>query len=572
MDTFLKRIIQRGSPFELQDAVINGIPCKIFPRGPQTLQDVFMKATSFAQCEFIVSENTRMSFRQALVQANQFAYTLRQQYGVLKGSRVALLMEKCPEWAVAFMAIYFAGAVAVTVQSDDATQAVLTGFDDANCALIITDWQSAEKHESILSSYPVVVIYKVKYPKTTSDGNERGNLGSNSTVFTLPEVTRGESALQFGRIPRPAPDDEALITFTSGTTGPPKGVLFSHRNMTTGLMNMMLGGILMSSRAAKNRTGDKTVTSNLPPCSLLLSPLSHFGGYAQLLLMCYLGGKIVLMSRWDVHQALTLIERERVRSLNGASPSMIRELLRVDHTDFNLRSLTNLNIYGAALKESFIREVMAEFPYMNIGTGYGMTETCGSVSNVSGTELLKNPGTSGQVLPSVDIKVIDDAGRELSREELGEICIRGAMVMERYCIDSNITAEVIKNGWLRTGDMGRLDSDGHLYITDRLDEVIFWDNNRISAGELERLACEHHMIDEAIVLGLPSVQYCENIVLAALPRNQLHIDERELKRELSLRMANLPFAPKIIFYKSFPRTVSGKVNRNELRRQVMAEF
>ena len=572
MNTLSTRLIQRGSPFELQDAVINGIQCKVFPRGPQTLQDVFMKTASFGQSEFIVSDKARLSFRQALEQANVFSRYLQEYYGVTKGSRVALLMPNCPEWAVAFIAIYLAGATAVIIYADAATQAVLTSLDIATCALIVTDREHAGKLEAVRPAYPVVVIRNARFSEPLLAEICDGKASANSDVFVLSEVMGDENALRLDKIPRPAPDDEALIAFTSGSTGAPKGVVLSHRNMTTGLMNMMLGGFLMSSRAAKMRTGIQPAISNLPPCSLLLSALSHIGGYAHVLLMCYLGGKIVLMPRWDMHHAAILIESEKVRSLNGASSAMIRELLRSNHSEHNLESLTNLNIHGSALLPSFISEIASKFPYISLGAGYGMTETCGSVCNISGMELLNNPDASGQILPSVDIKVIDDAEQEVLQGQLGEICIRGAMVMRGYCGKSNNTAAVIKDGWLRTGDMGRLDSDGQLYVTDRLDDVILCGPHRISAGKLERAACEHHMVDEAIVLGVPDAQCCESIVLTVLPRDPIQFDENELKSQLSLSMANLPVVPKIIFYKSLPRTVSGKINRNELRRQVMSEL
>jgi long-chain acyl-CoA synthetase len=559
MDALSTRLIQRGSPFELQDSAINGIKCKIYPRGPQTIQDVFIKTTSFGKSEFIVSGNERLSFRQAIEQAYAFSTYLQERYGIAKDDRVALLMANCAEWAVAFMAIFLAAATAVIIHTDAATEAVFTAFDTDNCALIVTNREYAEKLEVGHPACPVIVISNSRGPDTTS---------CNSDVFILPEIINNENTLLLDKIPRPAPDNEALIAFTSGSTGSPKGVVLSHRNLATGLMNMMLGGYLMNHRTAKKKTKSISVPSNLQPCSLLLSPLSHISGFAHILLMCWLGGKIVLMPEWGVRQAMSLIEKEKVRSLNGVSHEMIKELLRADHSSYNLESLTNINLHGSALTPSLLAEITEKLPHITIGAGYGMTETCGSISNISGAELSNSPGACGHVLPSVDIKIMGDDEKEKPIGKTGEICIRGAMIMKGYCEDLKNISEVIKDGWLRTGDIGRIDSEGQLYVTDRSGDIIIYGDNRISTREIEHRVTENDMLHEAVLLVFPE-GHCEKLVLVTLPKQEKQIDEQDLEFQLTQVLNNFPIVPKIFFVKSLPRTVSGKINRKELRHQII---
>jgi len=546
MDTLSTRLIQRGSPFELQDAVNNGIKCKIFPRGPQTLQDVFMKTASFGQSEFIVSGNERLSFIQALKQANVLSHYLQKRYGVIKGSRVALLIANCPEWIIAFTAISLASAIAVIVYVDSDKDILFSVLEITNCSLIVVDEGHAEKLGKIHITCPVIVFHDSEF------------------VGFVPERKIKE-------IPKLEPDDETLIAFTSGTTGIPKGIILSHRNLTTGLMNMMLGGYLMNHSAVNKKVKTNSIPSNLQPCSLLLSPLSHISGFAHVLLMCWLGGKIVLMPEWDVQQAMVLIEREKVRSLNGISHEMIKELLRTDHSKYNLESLTNINLHGSALTQSLITEISEKFPHISIGSGYGMTETCGSISNISGTELINNPNACGFVLPSVDVKIIGDDGTELPIGETGEICIRGAMVMKGYCGDSKTTSEVLKDGWLRTGDIGRIDSEGQLYVIDRANDAIYYNGNSIPTREIENSVAEIDRIDEAILLGFTGIHY-EKIALVILPNQGRHIDEKKLCSEINQLSCHLPIIPEIIFVESLPRTISGKINRNELRRQMIGKL
>jgi acyl-CoA synthetase (AMP-forming)/AMP-acid ligase II len=290
------------------------------------------------------------------------------------------------------------------------------------------------------------------------------------------------------------------------------------------------------------------------------------------MLMCYLGGKIVLMPEWNKRQAVTLIENEKIESISGLSPLTISELLHISDSGHKVRTLRNLNIHGSALSHNFLRRIKEHFPFFNIRTGYGMTETSGSISIASGSELLNNPGTGGQVLPSLEIKVIDHNGQIQPHGKQGEICARGAMVMKRYCADPYKTSTVIDNGWLKTGDAGYLDSGGNLYITGRIEDLIIRGKHFISAGKLEQLAGEHHMIDEAVVFSLPDSEKRQNIVLAALPYKSQKVDKGKLKHELFSRIKNLADDCKIILFDSLPRTASGKVNRDVLRRQISSKL
>jgi long-chain acyl-CoA synthetase len=440
-------LIHKGSPFELQDAVIKGIPCKVFPRGPQTLRDVFMKAASFADREFIIKEDTRLTFGQALQRGNRFARILRQKYNIKKGSRVALMAETGPEWAVSFMALCLAGAVPVVIPTDMKERDLLSVL--ANCEAVVAGLLSAEKIDISVIKRPVVI--PVMRP---SDAISYVDCEASSgfSIFNLADAPDDKN--DAWDVCAAAPDDEALISFTSGTTGKPKGVVLTHRNITTGLMNMMLGGVLMSLRAANDRS--RKQSPGAQPCSLLLSPFSHIGGYSQLMLMCYLGGKIVLMPGWDAQRAAALVENECVRSLCGLSPAMARDLLRANRSTDSLRSLTHLNIHGVALHRKFIRELADEFSHISLGTSYGMTETCGAVSVVSGRELLDNSELSGKALPSVNIKIVDHYGREAEQGDHGEIWVRGAMVMQGYCPVQDNSGVMLEDGWLKTGDLARI--------------------------------------------------------------------------------------------------------------------
>jgi len=558
-------LIHKGSPFELQDAVIKGVPCKVFPRGPQTLREVFMKAAVFTEREFIIKDDTRLTFGQAFQRANRFAQNLRQKYNIKKGSRVALIMETGPEWAVVFMAFCFASITPVLIPAGTKGRVMRKAMELTNCELVVADLSSAGEINLSGTKRPVVIPV-MRQPDAVLYW--ACGILSDFSIFNLADAPDDKYDTYVEEILDTTPDDEALISFTSGTSGKPKCVALSHRNMTTGLMNMMLGGLRMSLCAA--RDGRKQ-PQNAQPCSLVLSPFSHIGGYSQLMLMCYLGGKIILLPEWDAERAANLIENERVRSLSGVSPAMAGDLLSTRRLTENLGSLTHLNIYGVALHRKFIRKLADGFPHISMGTGYGMTETCGAISVVSASELLDNPELSGLVLPNVSIKIVDHDGREAVRGEHGEIWVRGAMVMQGYCSvegDSNI---MLEDGWLKTGDMGYFDPTGNLCVAGRLD-TLKYGKKLVASGKLERLICELDAVDEAAAFGIPNSGQGANIAVAVIPNSAVNIDRNELTLKVSACVKAYADNIRVIIMKDIPRTASGKTDRRALQTQIRNEY
>ena len=565
MNTLYRRLIQHGSPFELRNALVDGVTCRIFAHGPETLQDVFLKALSFPGLDFIVSENKRLTFGRTLNKAHGFAQILERFFGASRKNRAAILMKNTPEWAIAFMAIYFAGASAVVIHSESDEESIINALEISGCGLVITDRANIQKLKNVYDKY-LCILFPDSVPRGRSLFEINGkNLESDAAA-------EYERISPFHNAAKPAPDDEALISFTSGSTGTPKGVVLSHRNLTTGLMNIMLGGLLITSRDSEKKLKQRISADNMQPSSLLLSPFSHISGFSQLLLMCYLGGKIVLMPEWNRDRAVSLVERERIKSISGLSHVMMNELMYSSRSADRLKTLRNLNIHGSALPHSFLSGIANEFPFLNIRTGYGMTETSGPVSTASGAEILDNPGTSGRILPGVEVRIVDKKGREMPPEEPGEICVHGPAVMKKYCADKYKMRRVINNGWLVTGDTGYMDSNGNLYVTGRLRDSIVYGKKRVSAGKLEQLASEHRMVDGAAVIRIPGPEKNEDFVIAVLPNRRHKIDEEKLKRELSTDLGDLPGKDKIILLEHFPLTASGKISRTELRRHLSSKI
>lgn len=558
-DSIEARLIQRGSPFQLEDASIGGITYKVFPKGPQILSDLYRKAAAAAEREYIVTCDSRVNYGEVLSSARRLARHLEDKAGVVPGKHIAIVMPNCADWIISFIAITAIGAVVVAIHAELTPQEIELRLLNTDCVAVICD---PERGSAISASRFRGSIIATGTPEDPQF--QRDWLSHRALLAEQPPEVEGE-AFEFPRsVP---PDSLALIACTSGSSGTPKGVVLTHRNLVTGLMNMMLGGALCSARAPRGKP-QAPASQPTRPCGLILAPLSHISGYAQMLLMMYIAGKIVLATRWQVSEVVDLVEKESVRSISGATPAMLRELVRAVRLAQSPGSLSSFFINGAALQGPLIRELMAAFPTATVSTGYGLTETCGSISVVAGADLLERPTTSGRVLPSVSIRLTNAAGDEVPIGEPGEISIRGAMVMQAYWGDISKTAEVLQDGWFRTGDLGRLDAAGHLEVIDRVQDIIASDGQQFSSTEIERALLSIERVDDAAVLGHVSIAGRDELLVAVVT-DLLEADLPETHAKLRRRIPGLPAAVRLSACSAFPLTASGKVDRPALKRNLV---
>jgi acyl-CoA synthetase (AMP-forming)/AMP-acid ligase II len=354
-----------------------------------------------------------------------------------------------------------------------------------------------------------------------------------------------------------SPDDEALIAFTSGTSGRPKPVRLDHRGITSGLRNMMLGAALAAMRKRCHQAAPARPAS---PSVLLMAPLYHVGGYGQFLLMALLGGRLVVPAAWDGPALIRAMEEEGVRSVHGLSPEMASDLLA--QAGGRLQQLATINFYGAPPPLGLVAQLKAAFPSLEIGSGYGLTETNGSVAVACEHDLGERPGTAGRISPAADIRIVGKDRTDAPAGEVGEIWLSGPMIAKGYGFGEN-AGDAFEGGWLKTGDFGRLDGDRFLYLAEREAEVIQCGDHRLSAVALEQAAQAHSSVRDAAAFALPDPSLgqrpCLAVVLAA------GRDCEELRSSIA-RSVDAP-ALVLLVIDRIPRSASGKVNRRALARQ-----
>jgi long-chain acyl-CoA synthetase len=388
-------------------------------------------------------------------------------------------------------------------------------------------------------------------------------------------VAWSELVAQGGDLPAVAvdPDADACIFYTSGTTGFPKGAQLTHRGCIANLMNMMFSGQCQG-LATQRATGVVVDPATVPvPVALLTTPLFHVtanncGAY----LVTAAGGKLVLMYRWDAGEALKLIQQERVTAMSGV-PVMAREVLT--HPDFettDTSSLMSLGGGGAQLPPDLVAKIDSKVATARPNTGYGMTETCGIITSVSGDFFVDKPDSAGPAMPSFEVKVVDDAGNALPVGQVGELWVRGTPVIKGYINRPDATAETITDGWLHTGDVARIDEDGFIYLVDRKKDMVLRGGENVYCAEVEAAIYRHDAIAECCVFGVADERLGEEVGVAVVLRPGEALTAGALRDHVGGLIARHK-APRYVWFMTepLPRNASGKFLRRELRENLPVE-
>jgi acyl-CoA synthetase (AMP-forming)/AMP-acid ligase II len=363
-------------------------------------------------------------------------------------------------------------------------------------------------------------------------------------------------------LPEIAPEDDATILFTSGSTGEAKGALSTHRAVTTGIYAYATG--LITLLAIMESEG---VAPQNPPKTLLTVPLFHVTGEVPVLLNSFVIGRgIVLMPKWDAGEALRLIEKEKVTYFVGV-PTMSLELMtHPDRGKYDLSSMTDIAAGGAPRPVSHVGRLKETFDWARPAIGYGLTETNAVGCSNFWTNYVEKPGSTGRAQkPFVEIAIFDEDDRHLSSGERGEIGIRSAADFKGYWRDPEATgAAFTDDGYVRTGDIGYLDEDGYLFIVDRKKEIIIRGGENISAAEVEAACYDHPQVAEAAVFGAPDERLGEVPIAVIHPRDDL--DEATLREFLTANVAAFKVPARFIFSKEpLPRLGTGKIDRVALK-------
>jgi len=546
-----------GMPFEMETAEIEGVPTRVWKNALPNLAVLAAHANaSFGDREFVVYEDERVTYGAWYRAVATLAHAL-QERGVKTGDRVALAMRNLPEWPVAFFAAAVTGAIVVPLNAWWTGEELAFGLADSGATVLICDaerWDRISPYKAEMPALAHVMVTRagaaaMAEPAITLESI----IGSPKSYADLADLSLPDVAI--------APDDAATIFYTSGTTGKPKGALGSHRNLLTNGFSSAYSGA-----ATVLRRGEPLPEPSIR-ASLLVIPMFHVTACsASMIPTIQAGHKIVFLHKWDTVKAFEIIEREKINATGGV-PFIAWQLIEhPDRAKYDLSSIDAISYGGAPSAPelvSKIYEIFGAFP----GNGWGMTETMATVTSHVAEDYLNRPDSCGPAVAVSDVKIMsEDGSTELPVGEVGELWARGPQIVKGYWNRPDATAETFVDGWVRTGDLARVDDEGFCFIVDRAKDMIIRGGENIYSSEVENILYEHPAVTDAALIGIPHQTLGEEPAAVVHLAPGMTASEDELREYVSARLAKFKVPVKIIFTEdTLPRNANGKILKRDLK-------
>jgi long-chain acyl-CoA synthetase len=465
------------------------------------------------------------------------------QLGLNVKDRAAILMENCPEYIISYFAIVRAGGISVPLNTFLTPVEISHILNDCSCKILIYSKKFLPHVEEIKKNIPdLKAVVFDEIPLIPPSPFLVKGLGSRCREALQREAGGFDE------------DDVAVLLYTSGTTGFPKGAMLTHRNLLSNARSCM--EVMHLSHKDK---------------VLLFLPLFHsFSFTVCVILPIYSGISIILLpSVKPFSKIINSIFRDRI-TLFVAVPT-IYNILSKKRMPFFLkyifRFFMNIRVCvsgAAALPEDTLYTFEKRFK-VPLLEGYGLTEASPVVS-VNPLRGVRKPCSVGLPLPGIEVAIVGEDDRRMATGETGELIVKGPNVMKGYFNKEKETKEVLKDGWLYTGDMARIDEDGYIYIVDRKKDLIIGDGMNIYPREVEDIVAKHPSIEECAMVGISDGRGSEIPILFIKKRENAIVDEGEIRRFLKGRIAQFKMPRRIIFIEEFPKTATGKIKKLDLRK------
>jgi acyl-CoA synthetase (AMP-forming)/AMP-acid ligase II len=532
------QLTAEGAPFETVEEEVLGERMQVYKNRARSLRDLLANSQAHGdETYFIFDDGREVTYAEHLRIVASVAKALREDHGVQKGDRVAILAANCPEWIVTYWATVSIGAIAVGMNGWWAGDEILYGLGVARPKLLVADERRLARLEGADPGVPTVVI-------------ERGfdALWNRDLDAALPDVPLAE-------------DDPCVILFTSGTTGRPKAALLSHRNLCAFVMSSFFIG---ARRAMTEPSGGRTGGAGLA-----VYPLFHVSGMFGSATTGLAAGttSVWTTGRFDAKKVIELSKAHGITTWGGAATHVFRLLDAIDETEFDTSELVSVGIGGSATTPELIRRTEERVPHLKgtFGSGYGSTETGALVSYANHAMLLESPDCVGPPLPTVELRILDDHDEDAPEGVDGHICVRSPMVMLGYWDNDEANAETLLPGrWLKIGDVGRLEG-GRLYLASRKRDLILRGGENIYPVEIENRLEAHPDLLEVAVVGVDHVELGQEVKAIVVPREGADPDPEALKAFVAEKLAYYKVPAYVeVRREKLPRNATGKVMKHVL--------
>jgi len=550
-----------GGMFEVTTEVVDGIEMKVYANRFQSLREVAAMGQARGDGDkYLVYGDRRYGFASAVALSNSVSAGL----GVDRGDRVAVLSANNPEWVFTFWGTVDAGAILVGLNGWWKADEIIYGLQDSGSKILVADKGRFERIADQLGELPDLEAVFL----TDADP---ADFGGDPKLHRFSELLESpSSALPDAPIDE---DDEAVIFYTSGTTGKPKGAISTHRSMIANLQNTFYNAI--AGAMANPQAGSPLETSSAQNASLLTSPLFHVSGcHSGMVVGLAAGIKLVIpVGKFEPEKAMQLIQDEKI-SVWATVPTMVwRVVEHPDRHNYDLSTIGTVAYGGSPSAAELQRRVQETFPRVRtLGNAYGLTESSSVATAIGGQEFIDRPDSVGRPMPVVELRIVQD-GVDSPTGQLGEVWIKGPIIMPGYWNKPEATAESVTDGWLHSGDIGYVDEEGYLYITDRAKDMIIRGGENVYCVEIENRLVEHPAIAEAAVIGVPHQSLGEEVKAVVRVEPGMTISESEVKEWVAQTLANFKVPAYVDIVKEpLPRNASGKLLKNVLRGEGEVSF
>ena len=456
--------------------------------------------------------------------------------GIIRNSTVGLLLVNGPEILETCFALFKIGAVAVPINFRLAGKEIEYILNDSDAKILVLGAEFVPTIQGIKTGLPQVGDYIV-----VSDTPPKGMKSYNNIIMSN---DGSETRADF------SDDDDALILYTSGTTGRPKGAVMTHKSFLMNAINWVV---------AYGTEHDDIL--------LCIPPLFHVAALGYALTQFYMGATIYIEKDFDPQRTWEIVGKEKITTL-FLVPAMWIALLQVENKEsFDTSSMRILNTGAAIMPIEIKNQILSTFPNAGIFDCFGQTEMNGGVTILDARDALKKPGSVGVAVPNLEIRLVDNDEKDVPVGEIGEGIYRGPTVMKSYYKNPDATAEAMKGGWFHSGDLLRRDEDGYYYVVDRKKDMLISGGENIYPAEIEEVLYQHPDILEAAVIGLPDPKWGENVGAIIVPKAGKTLTAEKIIDHCKQHLAGYKKPKSVIFIDALPRSVAGKVLKTVLRDQ-----
>ncbi len=561
-DPLAERLIGPGKDWEIETVMVRGRPQEVFKGRPRNLAGLFRNGLAFSHKDMIVFGEESFTYAEGFARAAALAKALREQFGVNRGTKVAVAMSNRPEWVLSLIAITSLGGIAALINSRGVAEEMLRAIEKADCEVAILD---AERDDVISAERPDPAWPRIVTPggRNALRPGKDGDFAALSTA--IPGIEFEPEDIH--------PDEGAVVLFTSGTTGFPKGALLSHGSLAASVAVATFMGTLYDVRY-EEESGETLPDHQraMATPAVILGPMFHLGGIMPTLRALSLGTTIHIMAKWNSDIAFDMIEKIGMTRLSFV-PAMLFDMFKSPRATPELLGQVRYMANGAApLDMALVEQIKARMPNCQLSNGYGQTEATAWTCGISGDIYLEHPAACGWAAPTAKVQLRRDDGSEPATGEPGELFVSSAMVMNEYINDPEATAEAIHDGWLASGDIATVNELGIYTIVDRKKNMVISGGENIYCAEVERVCASFPGVRECIAYGMPDARLGERMVVMVVGNESEALNAEAIKAHCKAHLA-IYKVPREVHFSSeaLPRNATGKVDRGKFLKSVRGD-